>query len=131
MSGECPPSQGTRDSEVFLDRTVELQQQQESQEIEEQQQAEAEVEYAEVRKASEEETPWKRVTVRSRRTRRHSAPVEALELCNCSQLLEGETGRQPAEQELQETSRNSGQEAERQSTKEKSCPCGRLPAVWD
>ena len=37
--------QGIRDSEEFLDRTLELQQQQEAQEIEEQQQAEAEVEY--------------------------------------------------------------------------------------
>ena len=68
--------QGIREGEEFLDRTVELQQQQEAQETEEQQQAEAEVEYAEVRKASEEETPWKSMTVRSR-TRRHSALVEA------------------------------------------------------
>ena len=54
---------------------VELQQQQEAQEIEEQQQAEAEVEYDEVRKANEEESPRKSMTVWSRRTRRHSAPV--------------------------------------------------------
>ena len=54
--------QAIRDSEEFLDRMLELQQQQEAKEIEEQQQAEAEVEYAEVSKANVEETPWKSVT---------------------------------------------------------------------
>ena len=78
------------------------------------------MEYADVGKANEEETPWKRVTVRSRRTRRHSAPVEALELSNCFQLLEGETRGQLAEQESQGSSRNSGLEVEHQSAKKKS-----------
>ena len=45
--------------------------------------------------------------------------MEAFELSNRFQLLEGETGGQPAEQESQGTSRNSGREAERQSTKKK------------
>ncbi|XP_044282625.1 kinesin-like protein KIF13A isoform X3 [Varanus komodoensis] len=51
---------------------------------------------------------------RCRRTRRHSTPVDTVEQSNCFQLLEDETGKQPAVEELHDISYNTEQEAKGQ-----------------